>query len=109
MTRASSYLLVLLLTTFAACSKKADPEPVVGDIELTLTYPSNYASLSYYLYTEAGFTSAPRIDPLRVGHLAPSIIIRDLNPGNYVFTPMGITPQSVQVTAGRTTKYTISY
>ena len=106
---ARHFLFASVLFGSTACVKEADPAPVVGGLELTLTYPTAYAGLRYYLYTENGYVSTRQVGPLRQERISTLIVINDLNPGNYVFTLMNIEPRSVQVTAGRTTKFTFTY
>jgi hypothetical protein len=111
-------LLLVLAVAVGAC-KNNDPAPVVGDLELTLTYSSSYQNVDYYLYTENSWL-APGVDPLRRNRLAVStsagngrlqttLTLRDLNTGNYIMTLGRTSPKSVQVTAGRTNKYTLDF
>jgi hypothetical protein len=109
---------LLVLAVAAGGCKNNDPAPVVGDLELTLTYPTAYQNTTYYLYTENGWL-ANGVDPLRQnrlgvstsagsGRLQSTLTLRDLNMGNYVLT-IGRTPKSVQVTAGRTNTFTLDF
>jgi hypothetical protein len=109
---------LLVLAVDAGGCKSNDPAPVVGDLELTLTYPTASQSSTYYLYTENGWL-ANGVDALRQnrlgvstsagsGRLQSTLTLRDLNMGNYVLT-IGRTPKSVQVTAGRTNTFTLDF
>jgi hypothetical protein len=111
-------LLLVLAVAVGAC-KNNDPAPVVGDLELTLLYSTAYQNADYYLYTENGWL-APGVDPLRQnrvgvgtsagnGRLQTTLTLRDLNTGNYVITIGRTSPKSVQVTAGRTNKFTLDF
>ncbi|MGI4863683.1 MAG: hypothetical protein ACRYFZ_07135 [Janthinobacterium lividum] len=116
---AAAALLLLLAGTTFSC-KKDDAAPVVGDLEVTLTYPSAYRTLNYAVYTEIGWAGPNTTGPLQQGSMGSStsiaggryqsgLALRDLNPGNYVLTIGGISPKSVQVTAGRTNTYTLDF
>jgi hypothetical protein len=117
--RSFSAASLLVLTVAVGACKNNDPAPVVGDLELTLTYPSSYQGTNYYLYTENGWL-ANGVDALRQnrigagtdaggGRLQTTLTLRDLNTGNYVMTIGRISPKSVQVTAGRTNKFTLAF
>ena len=111
--------LLLVLTVAVGACKNNDPAPVVGDLELTLTYPTSYQNLTYYLYTENGWLAngveALRQNRLGVGtdagggRLQTTLTLHDLNTGNYVMTIGRTSPKSVQVTAGRTNKFTLAF
>ncbi len=60
----------------------------------------------YELYTEDSWTALEPVAPLLQGHFTSStVVIQDLNPGNYIFSIGGFHKQ-VQVTAGRVREHT---
>ena len=108
--------LGLATSCFTGC-KKNEPEPTTGKLAITFTYDSIYAG--YSLFTEAGwrtYLTTGVANPLRRGtfdnsystpntRLKTSVVLSDLNPGNYVFVVKTSIAQTVQVTAGQTTSY----
>ena len=112
------YLLALsLATTCVTGCKKEEPVPTTGKLALTFSYDSIYAG--YSLFTEEGWRTLVTTgiaSPLRRGtfdnlyptpntRLKTSVVLSELNPGNYVFVVKTSTAQTVQVTAGQTTSY----
>jgi hypothetical protein len=101
-------LLAFTLIVLPACKK----DPLTGDLKITLSYNANinFSSYSYSLYTEGSWAASTPVSPLLSGNVtsAGTIVIRDLNPGNYVIliNNIGIHKQ-VQVTAGREREFKI--
>jgi hypothetical protein len=99
-------LLALTLLVLPAC-KKDELNPQTGDLKIVLS--GSFSGIAYALYTEGSRASLVSIPPLREGRFTSStVLIRDLNQGNYVLSVGGST-KSVQVTAGREREYKFQF
>jgi hypothetical protein len=101
------YLLIALtLLILPACKK----DSLTGDLKITFNpNPNiNYSTYRYSLYTESSWAASTPVAPLLSGSVTAAgiIVVRDLNPGNYVISidNIGLRKQ-VQITAGREREY----
>jgi hypothetical protein len=102
--------LLLTASSFATSCKKEDPAPLTGSLKITITNFSKIQGSSYYLYTETGWAGTQTSSSLLQAKVtAAEIVIDDLNTGNYVFTVSGVSPRTVQVTAGETNTFSYTF
>ena len=80
---------------------------LTGDLKIVLN-SSLLITPSYELYTEASWSATTPVLPLVQGQFtsANTVVIGDLNPGNYILLIGGVYKQ-VHVPAGREREYTI--
>jgi hypothetical protein len=102
--RIITYLNVFLFFCLLLSCKKN--EELTGSLKIFLR-GNPQAIVPYQLYTEGAWSAPSAAFALKTGNiLSGTIIINDLNPGNYILM-VGGSYWSVQVTAGREREYTL--
>jgi hypothetical protein len=101
-------ILIIIIVLLITNCKKEDPV-LTGDLKITFTYSSNITNneISVYIYFAENTNAALyfSVEPDLNGNL----IIKDLNPGNYILEfnfPGGGLTRGFQITAGKQTELT---
>lgn len=104
------FLIFLVLATLAGCEKD---EPLTGNIKLIST-DNNIIGASYGVRTESSYFNQPSgsFYAIKNGTISNITEITDLNPGDYmiyIYKTGYDLYKAVQVTAGETRSYNISF